>query len=172
MDMSDMLNKLLSDPSAMTAAAELVGKMMQNSEVQTNTPASPSAETPSENPASAAAPANSSNAEAKTVAPQPDILSAMLNNPEFMQKIPQMMSAMAPMLQNLGAQNTPEPPKTAAQALPVQALPGIQKKEKNEQEKRNALLLALKPYLSPERAEAVDQIIRLTELIALFSLFK
>ena len=146
MELSDAISKFLSDPEAEKAAAELAGKMMQSANGQQS--------------------ANGTEAEKQP--PQGDknggdILSAVLDNPEFMQKMPQMLSALAPMLNGAGTSQT-------AQATP-QSLPQAPFRD-SEQAKRSALLLALKPYLSPERAETVDYIIRLTGLIELFSLLK
>ncbi len=147
MELSDAISKFLSDPEAAKAAAELAGKMMQSANGQQS--------------------ANGTEAEKQP--PQGDknggdILSAVLENPEFMQKMPQMLSALAPMLNGAGtAQTVQATPQSQPQALPFRD---------SEQAKRSALLLALKPYLSPERAETVDYIIRLTGLIELFSLLK
>ena len=136
MDISELINKFTSDPAAAKAAAELAGKLMQN-----------------------AASTNQST-EAPSPAPSGDMLSSVLSDPKFVEKMPQMLSALAPMLQGAG--------ESAAPTLPVPpTVPST-----SDQAKRNALLLALKPYLSHERAEAVDHIIRLTGLIELFSLLK
>ena len=103
------------------------------------------------------------NAPAQTPAPTQngDMLSSVLSDPAFLAKMPQMLSAIAPMLQNSSSQPTAAVPA----ALPAAV-------NTSEQAKRNALLLALKPYLSHERAEAVDHIIRLTGLIELFSMLR
>ena len=136
MDISELISKFTSDPAAAKAAAELAGKLMQN-----------------------AASTNQST-EAPSPASGGDMLSSVLSDPAFLAKMPQMLSAIAPMLQNANA---------AAPALP--AAPSTAAST-SDQAKRNALLLALKPYLSHERAEAVDHIIRLTGLIELFSLLR
>ena len=141
MDISELINKFTSDPAAAKAAAELAGKLLQGAESTAPTEKKPEA----------------------SAAPQGgDMLSSVLSDPAFLEKMPQMLSAIAPMLQNSGAQPQSALPAT----LPSAAV------NPSEQAKRNALLLALKPYLSHERAEAVDHIIRLTGLIELFSLLK
>jgi hypothetical protein len=101
-------------------------------------------------------------APAPAVSPNGDMLSSVLSDPAFLAKMPQMLSAIAPMLQNASAQPTVAA-STALSSAPINI---------SEQAKRNALLLALKPYLSHERAEAVDHIIRLTGLIELFSMLR
>lgn len=68
-------------------------------------------------------------------------LAAMLSNPEIMAKLPEVMSAIAPVLKGANA-----PPHKATH------------------DKRTALLLALRPYLSPARCEAIDYIARIEKL--------
>lgn len=147
MELSDAISKFLSDPQAAKAAAELAGKMMQGASGQQIANGTETEKQP---------PVGDKNGD--------DMLSAVLENPEFMQKMPQMLSALAPMLNGAGTvQNAQAPQQSLPQAPPFCD---------SEQAKRSALLLALKPYLSPERAETVDYIIRLTGLIELFSLLK
>lgn len=70
--------------------------------------------------------------------------------PEMMAKLPQMMSALAPLVQaSAGAE---EKPKEGG------------KGGADEAEKRRKLLLALRPYLSDGRREAVDGILKVTEM--------
>ena len=67
--------------------------------------------------------------------------------PEMMQKLPQMMSALAPLVGGKGEEKSSEG-----------------KKEMNDGEKRKRLLAALRPYLSDNRRGAVDQILKVTEM--------
>ncbi len=143
MDISELIEKFTSDPAAAKAAAELAAKLMQGA-------------------GNTAPPAEKAEAPASSAPQGGDMLSSVLSDPAFLEKMPQMLSAIAPMLQNAGAQ----PQSALPAALPNAAV------NTSDQAKRNALLLALKPYLSHERAEAVDHIIRLTGLIELFSLLK
>lgn len=76
--------------------------------------------------------------------PIADGLGAILSNPELMAKLPQVMAMLKPMLGE-GA-STPEPRKGTPE------------------ENRNALLLALKPFLSKDRQHAVDAILRIAKL--------
>ena len=70
-------------------------------------------------------------------------VSSLLSNPDLMAKIPQLLSAMKPMLSAGRSQ---------------------EKKELSPEEKRTALLLAIKPYLSPERRQAVDTVLMIARL--------
>ncbi len=74
-------------------------------------------------------------------------LEGVLQDPEFLKKLPQMMEMLRPMMAQ-GGQKAPD----KAEALP------------DPIKQRNALLCALKPFLSPSRAAAVDTIIRLSYL--------
>ena len=64
-----------------------------------------------------------------------------------MQKLPQMMSALAPLVGGKGEGES-----------------SGGKKELNEGEKRKRLLSALRPYLSDNRRDALDQVLKVTEM--------
>lgn len=70
-----------------------------------------------------------------------DGLGAVLSNPELMAKLPQVMAMLRPMTE----QQTSAPQKKA-------------------ETDRSALLLALKPFLSEDRRNAVDAMLRLSAL--------
>ena len=76
-------------------------------------------------------------------------LAGLLSNPELLRMLPVVLSLVT----SLGG-GTPQ--KNALPAAP-----------KSEGEKRAALLRAVKPYLSPERADAVEIVLKVTELIDL-----
>ena len=68
--------------------------------------------------------------------------------PEMMQKLPQMMSALAPLVGGGGKESSS----------------GSTGKGPGDGEKRKRLLAALRPYLSDSRRGAVDQILKVTEM--------
>ena len=74
-----------------------------------------------------------------------DGLASVLSNPALMAKLPQIMSMLTPMLSS--------PPT-----------PAHNEAHKSTEDHRNDLLLALKPFLSPERCQAVDTILRIARL--------
>ncbi len=81
-----------------------------------------------------------------------DAISKVLASPELMAKLPAMMEMLKPMLSassnsETKSSQTPPPPSPKGKELC-----------------RDELLLALKPFLSPERCEAVDSIIRISKL--------
>ena len=74
-------------------------------------------------------------------------LSSVMENKELMSKLPDVMAAMGPLLSGGGKGGK-----------------GGGGGKRSECDKRIALLLALKPYMSPRRCEAIDYIIRLNKL--------
>lgn len=81
-----------------------------------------------------------------------DGISRVLSNPEMMAKLPDVMKMLAPMVQ--GAQSSP----------PVSLPPAREPGERDRRGCRNDLLIALKPFLSPERCRAIDMLLGLSRL--------
>lgn len=90
-----------------------------------------------------------------------DGLGAVLSNPELMAKLPQIMAMLRPMMEQQIAAPPPqsgnEGAETPASASPIAPL-------KKTTDNRSALLLALKPFLSEDRRNAVDAMLRLSTL--------
>ena len=80
-----------------------------------------------------------------------DILTGLLSNPEMLAKLPAMIDTVKPLLQNLPS----SPSKN-------------DKEQKGELDKRTALLLALKPYMSKSRCDAIDYIIKICGITEMF----
>ncbi len=100
-------------------------------------------------PTKEAADASSSATVAPTSAPPPtDGLASILGNAEMMAKLPQVMALLSPMLEK----------SVPTQATPTASIP------KSSESYRNELLLALKPFLSSERQNAVDVMLRVSQL--------
>ena len=75
-----------------------------------------------------------------------DGLAALLSNPALLESLPGILATVKPLLASM----TPPPrPREAHKSLP---------------DRRDDLLLALKPFLSTERQQAVDMILRLAKL--------
>lgn len=91
--------------------------------------------------------------------PAIDGLGAVLSNPELMAKLPQVMAMLRPMMEQATAGGASAPAESAPTAL--QTSGGVQKKPADN---RSALLLALKPFLSEDRRNAVDAMLRLSAL--------
>ena len=68
-------------------------------------------------------------------------------DPELAAKLPEMIKTLSPLLSGALSSPKPSPPK-----------------KDSPSEQRCALLLALKPFLSPERQSAADSLLRLSQL--------
>ncbi len=106
------------------------------------------ADAPAPPPAAAPAPPS-----AQVGAAMPDGLLSVLSDPEMMKKLPAMMAAIKPMLGSL--------PKPAPEAAPS-----------SPEANRDRLLSALKPFLSENRRQAVDTVLRIAQLSAVFRKLK
>ncbi len=80
--------------------------------------------------------------------PTSDGLASVLSDPELMAKLPQMMAMLKPMLAANGNLEKSPP----------------QNRPRSTEDCRNDLLLALKPFLSPERCHAIDTMLRIAKL--------
>ena len=84
--------------------------------------------------------------DAEDAPPSSDALSSMLSNPEILAKLPQMMDLLRGM-------QMPKPSPSGKAPPP-----------KTQTDYRNDLLLALRPFLSKERRDAIDTILQVTRL--------
>lgn len=92
--------------------------------------------------------------EKEPTPPSLDGIAALLSSPELSERLPALLSSlMASAARSEASSTTEEAVKTsAAPHPPTTRVP------------RNDLLLSLKPFLSRERCEAIDMIIRLSTL--------
>lgn len=115
-------------------------------------------------------------------APQPrdqgDLASLLLSNPALLEKLPALLSMAKPLIGLLGNQAPQQSAAketapasaalTAKDGKPASAFdPQKETKPANshsESDHRAALLCAMKPYLSADRREAIDYIIKLSRL--------
>ena len=86
---------------------------------------------------------------ASTPANTPNPLSSLLSSPEILSKLPSILSALG----GLSGKGAPPP---------------SQPEKKHDSDRRIALLLALRPYLSPRRREIIDYLIKMNKLGELF----
>ena len=82
-------------------------------------------------------------------------ISRVLSNPEMMAKLPDMMKMLAPMVQQ--AQSSQAGIVSSSHTTTNEKVP-------DRHSCRNDLLLALKPFLSPERCRAIDMLLGLSRL--------
>ena len=120
-DFSAILDKVLSNPDILTTVASALSGIPSNGTGE----------------------AESKGADAPRV-DESAMASAPLDTDVMMQKLPQIMKMLSPMISGTGAKNhAPAHDPT---------------------DKRACLLLAIKPYLSKERCEAIDYIIKFSKL--------
>lgn len=86
-----------------------------------------------------------------------DGLATVLSNPELLAKLPDVMAMLKPMQDANGSLSAPPSEKAG---------------RRSREDCRNDLLLALKPFLSPERCQAVDAMLRISKLGTVISRIK
>lgn len=154
-----LLNKLLNSAQSSDAQQHDISADTQNTDTG-NSGASPT------NSATAAKSTQTSSGGTLNT-PSADLLSSLLSNPELISKLPQMISLLKPLMstfaqgtQTQSADGASGADSTTASA---QALASDNRKA-NVPDNRAALLHAMKPYLSRERREAIDYIVKLERL--------
>ncbi|MBQ9806519.1 MAG: hypothetical protein IJW49_08460 [Clostridia bacterium] len=89
-----------------------------------------------------------------------DGLSSLLSNPEMMEKLPEIIATLKPIMGNISA-----PP--AAESKKEETAPS------NDRDRsRDQLLLSLKPFLSKNRCDAIDTMLRIATLGHVFQQLK
>ena len=99
--------------------------------------------------------------------PQNDLFSSLLSSPELISKLPTIISTVKPLLEMLSTssgQSAPAHQTTPAVAKPENLPVGSRGGDRGGNAHRSALLCALKPYLSSDRRQAIDYIIKLDRL--------
>ena len=104
--------------------------------------------------------------------PVGDIFSSLLSNPDLLLKLPSIISAAKPIIDMFSQSQKNQVSNDATTASEsVAAGSVLASPERNpsrvlgrEAECRNALLCAMKPYLSSDRQNAIDYIIKLSRL--------
>jgi len=142
----EMLNALLSNPELLQRVGSLLGGLGAAS-----VPTSAEGEAAGES--SAKGETESASSSASPAGGMAEGLGAVLSNPAMLEKLPEIMAVMKPLLSAPPTQNATASGGSAA----------------NDRER---LLLALKPFLSAQRREAVDSILRISRLGATLQLLK
>ena len=102
-------------------------------------------------------------------------LSSLLQNPDIAAKLPRIMEALGPVMAEMRAEGgeaakSDESTEEAKEAMsPAALLAGAGKGKGKNSARHCALLKALEPYLSENRREAMEYIIKVTSLIDLLS---
>ena len=139
-DSGALLGKLLSNPDLIRNISSMLGKSGKGAPTaEQPAPQTPSNVPPLENPQAMA-----------------DGISRVLSNPEMMAKLPDVMKMLAPMMQQTGG--------SSEASVPASVTPTHVGGGRDRRGCRNDLLLALKPFLSPERCRAIDMLLGLSRL--------
>lgn len=105
------------------------------------------------------------SASAPTNTVSGDIFSSLLSNPELIAKLPAIISSIKPIIEMFGKSAAPQNDSVAVAALPVDNGPSLPASRLSQgSESRAALLCAMKPYLSEDRRNAIDYIVKLGRL--------
>lgn len=105
-------------------------------------------------------------------------LSSLLQNPDIAAKLPKIMEALAPVMDEMKKERTEEEvteeagssaEEKAKETLKEEAVLSAFKKHSKGNTRRSALLKALTPYLSDSRKEAMGYIMKVTTLIDILS---
>ncbi len=107
---------------------------------------------------------NTESAPTEKPSGEPNILSALLSNPELLSKLPELISIISPLMGSISSQNTQNNILGNIGNIGAKSTPSGAKPHNNEQQNRSALLCALKPYLKKERQDAIDYMIKLSRL--------
>ncbi len=139
-NLQELAGTLLSNPDLIRRVRELMQAPAPNGASSPSVPASEASESVTSPPAASLLGAAGG-----------DGLSAVLSNPALLEKLPQILSMLSPMLSS---------PTSAQPSAPAHST-GVTSHHATD---RDHLLLALKPFLSRERQEAVDAILRIARL--------
>ncbi len=158
----DLIEQLLKNPELISKAASLLSGLKLSGEgagsADASTEVSEGSPPASDNFGGGASDENPGNqADMSDVSSK---ISSLLANKELMSMLPDILSAFKP--QNKSPK--PEGGDLAAGVL----ISGGHHHHKHGIDKRNALILALKPYLNGRRREAIDYLIRLEKLGNIF----
>ena len=131
------LNTLLSNPEWMERMQSILSSALDSEKATQDAEKSPPA--PSDSPSVSAGSFSGI-----------DGLSGILSNPAILAKLPQLRAAAKPLLSSL--------------SIPASATPSKAEQPKSIPVCRDNLLIALKPFLSPKRCQAVDSMLRIAKL--------
>jgi hypothetical protein len=147
-------NNMTKDGEAGHAASDLLATLLSNSDLTARVVAAlggiKGGEESATNPQEPAPKPEYTAASAPPAATMGDGIATLLQNPAVLERLPQMMAVLKPLMDSGTAK--PQAAETAVSATP------------SPMHNREHLLLSLKPFLSKERCDAVDAILRISQL--------
>ena len=142
---TDALGEMLSDPAFLQKLSSVLSSLQGAAKSTAGT-------------AESTVPTQSESTAASASALPIDGLAAVLSNPAMMEKLPAVIAMLKPMMENSGGATPASASVTATVSSPEHS--------------RETLLVALKPFLSKERGEAIDTILRISQLGSLLGQMK
>ena len=146
------MSELASNSPTSTDSGALLGTLLSNPDLIRNISSMLGGTNTGTTESAAPAPPSAPPLNNETVA---DGISRVLSNPEMMAKLPDVMKMLAPMVQQTQS--------AQGASVPASATPSHGGGH-DRRGCRNDLLLALKPFLSPERCRAIDMLLGLSRL--------
>lgn len=146
------MSELASNSPTSTDSGALLGTLLSNPDLIRNISSMLGGTNTGTTESAAPAPSSTPPLNNETVA---DGISRVLSNPEMMAKLPDVMKMLAPMMQQTQS--------AQGASVPASATPSHGGGH-DRRGCRNDLLLALKPFLSPERCRAIDMLLGLSRL--------
>ena len=146
------MSELASNSPTSTDSGALLGTLLSNPDLIRNISSMLGGTNTGTTESAAPAPPSAPPLNNETVA---DGISRVLSNPEMMAKLPDVMKMLAPMMQQTQS--------AQGASVPASATPSHGGGH-DRRGCRNDLLLALKPFLSPERCRAIDMLLGLSRL--------
>ena len=146
------MSELASNSPTSTDSGALLGTLLSNPDLIRNISSMLGGTNTGTTESAAPAPPSAPPLNNETVA---DGISRVLSNPEMMAKLPDVMKMLAPMVQQTQS--------AQGASVPASATPSHGGGH-DRRGCRNDLLIALKPFLSPERCRAIDMLLGLSRL--------
>lgn len=166
----DLFSSLLSNPALLSGIAQLLSSSQNASATET------AKERENVADSDKASPQNETQAQKSNAPDLSGIIGAALANPQLLSALPKMMGALSGAFSeqdNTAPSSQSEPAAEAAGAFNYQSSPPVFSQKSSlprpakVTDRRSALLLALKPYMSHDKAEAIDTIVRIIEIMSL-----
>ena len=146
------MSELASNSPTSTDSGALLGTLLSNPDLIRNISSMLGGTNTGTTEQAVPTPSSTPSLNNETVA---DGISRVLSNPEMMAKLPDVMKMLAPMVQQTQS--------AQGASVPASATPSHGGGH-DRRGCRNDLLLALKPFLSPERCRAIDMLLGLSRL--------
>ncbi|MEE1356500.1 MAG: hypothetical protein UHG68_02930 [Clostridia bacterium] len=169
----DVFSALLSNPAMLSSIASLLSNMPKDTPpADSGEGAEHGTENDTENGAEHTnAQTDGSGAGAQAIPDLSGILSTAMQNPQLLAALPKMMSTLSGVFGSKEETQKEEQKEghrdESGAAFPLLSKGSSHPRPAKVTDRRSALLLALKPYMSHDKAEMIDTIVRIIEIMSL-----